>query len=133
MSTDAFLSRWSRRKRAAAMAPAPAAATAVATPAPALPALESVTIDSDFTAFMHAKVDEGVRRAALKKLFGDPRFNVMDGLDTYIDDYSIEDPIPSALLAQLEHAKATLFTPQPDESVAAVAEPEPEPKADAAA
>jgi hypothetical protein len=129
---DDFLRRWSRRKRAAAVAPA-APAPAPAQPPPALPALESVTFDSDFTAFMHAKVDEGVRRAALRKLFGDPRFNVMDGLDTYIDDYSIEDPIPEALLAQLEHARATLFTPQPDESVAAVAEPEPEPKADAAA
>jgi hypothetical protein len=133
MASDAFLSRWSRRKRAALAAPAPAAATAVATPAPALPALESVTFDSDFTAFMHAKVDEGVRRAALRKLFGDPRFNVMDGLDTYIDDYSIEDPIPSALLAQLEHAKATLFTPPPDEEAAVAAVTQPPDDADAAA
>jgi hypothetical protein len=58
---------------------------------------------------MQAKVEEGVKRAALKKLFSDPRFNVMDGLDTYIDDYSKDDPIPQAMLAQLEHAKSTLF------------------------
>jgi hypothetical protein len=58
---------------------------------------------------MQAKVEEGVKRAALKKLFSDPRFNVMDGLDTYIDDYSKDDPIPQAMMASLEHAKTTLF------------------------
>jgi hypothetical protein len=124
-----FLSRWSQRKRASAAAaatPPPAAA-----PSPALPALESVTFESDFAAFMQAKVDEGVKRAALRKLFGDPRFNVMDGLDIYIDDYSIEDPIPAALLAQLDHARATLFTPEPEKEAAAAAAPQPD--ADAAA
>ena len=64
---------------------------------------------------MHAKVDERVRRMALKKLFSDPRFNVMDGLDVYIDDYSKEDPIPPGMLAQLQHARSTLFGPQTEE------------------
>ena len=36
--------------------------------------------------------------AALKKLFSDPHFNVMDGLDTYIDDYGKPDPIPPSML-----------------------------------
>jgi hypothetical protein len=92
----------------------PAAAKGDVAPAE-LPALENLSFDSDFRAFMQAKVDEGIRRAALKKLFRDPRFNVMDGLDVYIDDYSKEDPIAPALLAQLEHARATLFAPQPEE------------------
>ena len=35
-----------------------------------------------------------VKNAAMKKLFADPHFNVMDGMDTYIDDYSKPDPIP---------------------------------------
>ena len=104
-----FLRRWSRRKRAAAASAAPGAASPQ--PLPSLPALESMTFESDFAAFMHAKVDERVRRAALQKLFSDPRFNVMDGLDIYIGDYSIEDPIPPALLAQLEHARTTLLAP----------------------
>jgi hypothetical protein len=103
-----FLRRWSRRKQdaatqAAETKPAPAGE------APALPSPDSLTFESDFKAFMQAKVAEGVKRAALKKLFSDPRFNVMDGLDTYIDDYSKDDPIPQAMLAQLEHAKSTLF------------------------
>lgn len=105
---DSFLTRWSRRKRASAIA-APAAAAE--TPLPELPPVDSLVFESDFEAFMHAKVDERVRRMALKKLFSYPRFNVMDGLDTYIDDYSREDPIPAAMLAQLEHARAALFAP----------------------
>lgn len=97
-----FLRRWSRLKRQpveAAEAP------------PELPPLESLNFESDFGAFMHAKVDAAVRRAALKKLFSDPRFNVMDGLDVYIDDYSKEDPIPDAMLAGLQHARQALFGP----------------------
>ena len=105
-----FLNRWSRRKRASSLA-ASAAPPAAARPLPTLPPLESVTYESDFGAFMHAKVDEGIRRAALRKLFGDPRFNVMDGLDIYIDDYSIEAPLPAGMLEQLEHARITLFGP----------------------
>jgi hypothetical protein len=102
-----FLRRWSRRKQdAAAQA---AAETPASSELPPLPSPDSLTFESDFKAFMQAKVEEGVKRAALKKLFSDPRFNVMDGLDTYIDDYSKDDPIPQAMLAQLEHAKSTLF------------------------
>ena len=33
--------------------------------------------------------------AAMKKLFTDPHFNVMDGLDIYIDDYRKPDPLPA--------------------------------------
>lgn len=118
-----FLRRWSRRKLDAATE-APAAAKPVATePAPPLPAADSLTFESDFKAFMHAKVEEGVKRAALKKLFSDPRFNIMDGLDVYIDDYSQDDPIPQAMMASLEHAKATLFGRE-DEKKAQDAPPE---------
>ncbi len=60
---------------------------------PQLPSLESLTIDSDFAAFMRPGVDDSLKRGALKKLFSDPRFNVMDGLDVYIGDYS--NPIRS--------------------------------------
>jgi hypothetical protein len=111
---DSFLNRWGRRKRESANA-APATAPGPAQPLPALPPIDGLSFDSDFEAFMHAKVDERVRRMALKKLFSDPRFNVMDGLDVYIDDFSKEDPIPPGMLAQLQHARTTLFGPQTEE------------------
>lgn len=104
---DDFLRRWSRRKLdAPAKAPAAPAAPAESPP---LPSPDSLTFESDFKAFMHSKVTESVKRAALKKLFSDPRFNVMDGLDTYIDDYSKDDPIPPEMLAGLQHSRTTLF------------------------
>jgi hypothetical protein len=75
-----------------------------APPAPAaveLPPVESLTFGSDFTPFLRPEVDDQVRRAALKQLFRDPRFNIMDGLDTYIDDYTQADPIAPDVLADL--------------------------------
>ncbi len=103
------LARWSRRKLQAAAQAAPATppvATPTAAPSPAsaapeLPALESLTLSSDFTAFLRPEVDDNLRRAALKQLFRDPRFNIMDGLDTYIDDYTRADPIAPDVIADL--------------------------------
>jgi hypothetical protein len=112
-----FLSRWSRRKveaRSDAPVPAPAlpadrpdpepAEEAARPPAvkPPLPAVESLTPESDFAPFMAADVDGGVRRQALKTLFSDPRFNVMDMMDVYVDDYSKPDPIPESWMGKLE-------------------------------
>jgi len=111
---DNFLSRWARRKRESANA-AHAIVPEPAQPLAELPPVDELSFESDFKAFMHAKVDERLRRMALKKLFSDPRFNVMDGLDVYIDDYSKEDPIPPGMLAQLQHARSTLFGPQTEE------------------
>lgn len=64
-----------------------------------------LTQDSDFKPFMAGKVGPEVRNAAMKKLFADPHFNVMDGLDIYIDDYSKSDPIPESMLRQMSSAK----------------------------
>jgi hypothetical protein len=126
-----FLKRWSQRKLAASReatqsvdvapnvaktspAAGPAAqaspAAVVETPAPTLPAVDSLSFDSDFTAFLQPNVDESLKRQALRKLFADPRFNVMDGLDVYIDDYGKFEPIPPELVAQLNQAKF-LFDP----------------------
>ncbi len=77
-------------------------------PEPPLPTLEdaqALTPASDFQPFMRAGVAPEVKNAALKKLFADPHFNVMDRLDTYIDDYSKPDPIPPEMLKQLASAK----------------------------
>ena len=110
-SKEAFLERWSRVKQDAKEQPpekAPAKAVDPKAPPPELPPIDKLTIDSDFRAFFHPKVGDDVRRAALKKLFSDPRFNVMDGLDVYIDDYSKTEPIPPAMLAGLRQAQNIL-------------------------
>lgn len=55
----------------------------------------------DFSAFMRPDVDPAVQQAAMKKMFSDPHFNIMDGLDIYIDDYSKPDPIPLEMLKRM--------------------------------
>jgi hypothetical protein len=130
-ATERFsLSRWSRRKLEAARADPPAPDVASAPPAavpasssPAVapvptpvtapaeserPQVETLTFDSDFRAFLKPDVDPATQRAALKKLFSDPRFNVMDGLDTYIDDYTQADPMPAGMLDKLGKVYALL-------------------------
>lgn len=112
MSDEDFLRRWSRRKHAASQAagkaadPAPAGAAPAAPPE--LPPLDSLTFESDFKAFMHSEVEESVKRAALKKLFQDPRFNVIDPLDVDIDDYSKLEPLSEEAVKALEYAKRAL-------------------------
>ena len=112
-----FASRWSRLKQEARQLPPkpPAKEADPKAAAPELPPIEKLTIDSDYRDFFHPKVGEDVRRAALKKLFSDPRFNVMDGLDVYIDDYSKTEPIPPAMLAGLRQAQNILGWAKEDE------------------
>lgn len=140
-----FLGRWSRRKVDIAQGKPleePVEKTVVAAPpalgadAPAAPVAQGqpqasedlpekraltladarqLTKDSDFKPFMAGDVTPDVRNAAMKQLFADPHFNVMDGLDTYIDDYSKSDPIPEAMLRQMTSAKfLNLFDDEED-------------------
>ena len=133
---DNFLSRWSRRKVAVKQGvpvvpePTPIAPTPpvraelveaprvadsspstssarTEIPAPTLEDVAQLTKESDFSRFVAPDVDPGVKNAAMKKLFAsDPHFNVMDGLDTYIDDYNKFEPIPKSMLRQLVSARA---------------------------
>jgi Protein of unknown function (DUF3306) len=135
---DGFLSRWSQRKQAlrAGQAleeplskPAPSEATPATIEAPVvtalppndkLPALtlqdaQGLTLQSDFAPFVAREVTPEVRNAAMKKLFADPHYQVMDRLDTYIDDYSQADPIPASMLRQMASAKfLQLFEDSPE-------------------
>lgn len=83
-----------------------APAAPAAEPAPlTLDDVRALTPDSDFKAFVARGVSPEVRNAAMKKLFANPRYNLMDGLDTYIDDYSKADPLPAGMLRQMVGAK----------------------------
>ncbi len=78
------------------------------TPKEALPTLEDVlklTKDSDYSAYVKPGIDPAVQQAAMQKLFSDPHYNIMDGLDIYIDDYSKPDPIPLEMLKQLNQSQ----------------------------
>ena len=157
-SPAGFLSRWSRRKvdeRAGRPLDEPQPAVAqlgnlpanlptsthpttaaldaqAAKPTPTLADTQQLTPESDFTGFMARGVAPDVKNAAMKKLFADPHFNVMDGLDIYIDDYGIPDPLPLAMLRQMTSAKTlNLFDDEPDaddpkESLDTGTQPEPD-------
>lgn len=126
-SDDGFLSRWSRRKTDVRQGrpleepqmPAPKVIAAQSLPtqqvqapspvdrqaSPTLAQVAELTPESDFTAFVARGVTPEVKNAAVKKLFSDPHFNVMDGLDIYIDDYTQPDPLPMAMLRQMTSAQ----------------------------
>jgi hypothetical protein len=85
--------------------PKQAASTAPPAPAPTLADVQALNADSSFAPFVARDVAPEVRNAAMKKLFTDPHYNVMDGLDIYIDDYSLPSPMPAAMLRQMASAK----------------------------
>lgn len=73
--------------------------------APTMQDVAALHKDSDFKPFVARAVHPEVRNAAMKKMFSDPHFNRMDGLDTYIDDYSLADPLPEAMLRKMASAQ----------------------------
>ncbi len=129
MAADNFFSRWSQRKSQADYAEAeqplprqvedrdtlsgaqPAPTPEEPLPPPTIDDVANLTHDSDFSRFVRQDVDEAVKRSAFKKLFTNPHFNVMDGLDIYIEDYNKFTPMTPALLASLKHAKDLLNPP----------------------
>jgi hypothetical protein len=126
-----FFSRWSQRKQAVKLGiaeeekapekiqnPGPSGTAPLATvqqdmaetkaepvKLPTLADVEQLTPQSDFSTFMTQGVSPDVRNAAMKKLFTDPHYNVMDGLDIYIGDYNTPDPLPEGMLAKMVGAQ----------------------------
>ncbi len=148
--SDGFLARWSQRKalaqrdelplppppvvaetvESAEVAEAPtAAAPEPAPPPPTLAEAEQLTPADDFTRFVTRDVDPQVRHRALKTLFTDPHFSLMDGLDTYIDDYGKPDPLPPGMLRQMaQSAFLGLFDDDPAPPALAAEVPAPTPE-----
>jgi Protein of unknown function (DUF3306) len=115
-----FLRRWSRRKKEAAVEKPPE------TPKPNLPPVDQLTPESDYSGFMHPKVEDALRRVALKKLFrGDPHFNLPDPFEAYSGDWTGGEPISEEMLATLNQAKQLIFSEEEKkEEVAAQDKPE---------
>ena len=93
--------------------------------AAALPSLDSLTPQSDFSPFMARDVDPQLRNLAMKKLFTDPHYNVMDRLDIYIDDYSVHTPLTLDVIRQMNISKTLgLFDHEEEVAKATVDAPE---------
>ena len=139
--SEGFFSRWSRRKSGKEKeldSPEELVTKAPAKSVPDSSALDktkeeiqtppTVTLEDvekidrfapDFSAFMKPDVDPAVQQAALKKMFTDPHFNVMDGLDIYIDDYSKPDPLPQGMLERMVQSDMLNLFRKKSEMVAA--------------
>lgn len=117
---ESFLERFHRRKsearQQAGAPPVPATADAAASqavpeqaapePQPTdadMPPLESLTADSDYRGFLSEKVSEGLRRAALRKLFHRTEFNVLDELDDYAEDFTSFTALGDLVTADMRH------------------------------
>jgi len=111
---ESFLRRWSRakteqRQSAEQEKSLPQRPASNERP-PELPPIDGLTADSEFSAFMHPKVSDALRRAALKKLFADPHFNIPDPFEPFSGDWTAGEPIPEAMLATLNQARTLLFS-----------------------
>ncbi len=130
---EGFLGRWSRRKASArdgVSAPAPAeppqrppppAPTDSAVPSAGpgvgpsrgpgpeaapeapLPDVHSLDENSDVSGFLSPEVSEELRRLALRRLFGMPKFNFRDGLDDYDEDYRTFESLGDVVTADMRH------------------------------
>lgn len=77
-----------------------------------MPPLESLTEDSDFSAFLSPRVSATLRKQALRKLFRSPKFNVISELDDYIDDYRNFPALGDILTSDMKHAAERLLEKQ---------------------
>jgi len=131
-NNDGPLSRWSKRKSAARKereAPAQAAdPTLTASLAPnldepddkhlpvrtedestavepevELPDIDSLTEDSDYSAFMAPNVSTELRNLALRKLFKSSVFNIRDGLDDYDEDFTSFEKLGDIVTSDMRH------------------------------
>ena len=117
---EAFLNRWSRLKREGVPEKQDE------TPKPVVPPVDKLTPESDFTPFMHPKVEDALRRVALKKLFNDPHVNTPDPFEPFSGDWNVGEPISEELLATLNQAKQHLFSEEQKKDEPAAEEPKQE-------
>ena len=83
-------------------------------PLPTEADLQAVEQGGDIKAFMVDKVSVELKNKAFKTLFSRPEFNVMDGLDIYIDDYNKFTPLSQGDIAKMSLSKQLLSRPDLD-------------------
>ncbi|MAZ08845.1 MULTISPECIES: DUF3306 domain-containing protein [unclassified Limnobacter] len=87
------------------------AATQPELPLPTEEDLQAVEQGGDIKAFMVEKVSTELKNKAFKALFSRPEFNVMDGLDIYIDDYNKFTPLSQEDIGKMTLSKQLLSRP----------------------
>ena len=68
-----------------------------------MPAIESLTPDSDYADFLSPGVSDALRKLALRKLFHSDVFNIRDGLDEYDGDYTQFEKLGDIVTSDMQH------------------------------
>ena len=115
-SQEDFLARWSRRKVAQEQGATQDEAVALqqtGTPDDEsateltdadMPPLESLDENSDFAPFLSTGVSDGLRRKALRILFGQSAFNITDGLNDYDEDFTEFTKLGNVITHEMKRA-----------------------------
>ncbi len=114
-----FLQRWSRRKHEVLQEQEPAddnkavsvsenetnesESVRILTDEDMVP-IDQLTEESDFSPFLSPGVSDGLRKKALRKLFGQPAFNVTDSLDDYAEDFTEFEGLGSVITHEMKRA-----------------------------
>jgi len=110
-----FLRRWSRRKAAEEENANKSEPTSASEPVESepeqqplktdadMPPVESIDESTDMRDFFSPEVSDNLRQAALRKLFHLPKFNIVDGLDDYDDDFTTFAPLGDIITADMRH------------------------------
>jgi len=71
-----------------------------------MPAITTLTAQSDLSDFFNKGVSAALRRAALRHVFSLPVYNVRDGLNDYDDDYTKFEPLGDTVTSDMKWHKA---------------------------
>lgn len=66
-----------------------------------MPAIESLSEESDYSQFLSSGVSDELRNLALRKLFNLPQFNIVDGLNDYDEDFSKMPALSQEVVARM--------------------------------
>jgi len=68
-----------------------------------MPAIESLSENSNFSQFMSSGVTDELRNLALRKMFKAPFFNIRDGLDEYDEDFTTFEKLGDIVTCDMRH------------------------------
>jgi hypothetical protein len=67
-----------------------------------MPPIESLTAESDVSPFFNKGISAALRKAALRFVFQQPKFNVRDGLNDYDGDYTVFEPLGDTITSDMK-------------------------------
>ncbi|MFK7860123.1 MAG: DUF3306 domain-containing protein [Granulosicoccus sp.] len=67
-----------------------------------MPPIASLSSDSDLSGFFNKGVSAALRKAALRHVFQQPKYNLRDGLNDYDGDYTVFEPLGDTVTSDMK-------------------------------